>query len=332
MLKNKLIVNTLSLSIALSLGVALPVFAETAETEAGASVEVRATTGAPVKIVPRIDSEVRMDAKAKIKAEMEKKKADLEMRKEKEKEKRGSMASSTESRKKEKMDDKISSAKERAIREIDRRIEGLMKLEGRAEFSKTASTSDKFDISATVQAEIKNFTDLRAKISADTDAETLKTDIASINKSYRIYALVIPQGQIKLAASKLVSAADAVSALSVKLEARINEAKTAGKDVSALTTALVELNAKVADARVQAAAAISLTASLSPDNGDEAVFQANKKALAEAKAKVELGGKSVRLARKSADTIVRSLKQISKTEKIKVEAKTETTVSGEASQ
>ncbi len=324
MLKNKIIAKTLYIIVAINFVVAIPTFAETAEVESNASVRATAETGR-VKVAPRPSGAgVNAEVKASVKVEVMEKKEERKnnkavdvMKKEERKDAKGAEM-------KKKVEYKITQMKERATKEVDRRIEGLMKLEGRSELSKMTRATDKFDISALVSVEIQNLKNLKAKILADTDAETLKADIQTINKSYRIFALVIPQGQIRLAASKLIGLADTLATLSIKLEARINEAKIAGKDVTILATTLTDMNAKIADIRVQANRAISLTATLSPDNGDEAVFQANKKALLDARAKIEAGGKSAKMARKDADIIVKGLKQIRKGD-IKAQATTTST-------
>jgi hypothetical protein len=149
---------------------------------------------------------------------------------------------------------------------------------------------------------------LEAKINADTDPAVLKTDIESITKSYRIYALVIPQGAVLASADRLLMLADSLTALNAKLQTRITAAQTAGKNVSALQTLSADMVAKIADARVQAQAAITLTSSLTPDNGDQAKFEANKKALQDARTKLHAGEKDLKDARKDAGDITKGIK------------------------
>ncbi len=209
-------------------------------------------------------------------------------------------------------------SRERALAEIDRRIVSLNKLEARVNDMDRVSASTKASIKATVAAQITYLTDLRAKIVADTDEATLKADIASITKAYRIYMLIIPQGAVLSAADRIHTTATIMSEFGTKLETRIADAKAAGKDVSALESAYTDYKAKLADAHVQADAAVKLTADLKPDNGDQATIDANKKAMTDARAKIDAGRDDLQTARKDADTIVKGLKTFN----IKVESNT----------
>ena len=128
---------------------------------------------------------------------------------------------------------------------------------------------EKNALSATIQTQLNEMTTLKAKINADTDLATLRVDVQSITKAYRIYMLVIPQGRIMAAADRAMTLADTANTLGAKLEARIAAAKTAGNDVSAEEATYADFQTKIADAQTQAAAATSEVATLTPDNGND---------------------------------------------------------------
>lgn len=205
---------------------------------------------------------------------------------------------------------RVSKGIERANAEIERRISSLNKLAARISGMKKVSDAEKSAISAEVTAEISELSSLKAKIDADKDIETLRADVRSITASYRIYALVIPQGTILAAADRLHTVIDSMSTTGAKVQARITEAQTAGKDVAAMQSAYADFTAKLADAKVQADAAISLVSSLTPDNGDQAKFQANHAALLDARAKIRAGQQDLVAARKDLKTIVQALKAL----------------------
>src|SRR3989338_7131939 len=119
---------------------------------------------------------------------------------------------------------------ERADKEIDRRIEALDKLSKRISEMEKATDVLKTSTSAMVQAQISELTALKAKIDAGTDIAVLRTDVKSITNSYRIFALITQQWHILATADKINTVADWMTALSVKLQARIDLVKTAGKD------------------------------------------------------------------------------------------------------
>lgn len=209
-----------------------------------------------------------------------------------------------------KMQTRITTAKERATQEIDRRIEKLNALNTRVQAMTHVSDTMKTNVASTISTEVSNLTALKAKIEAETEIEALKTDIKSIATSYRIFLLVIPQGHIQVASDKSMAAADSMTTLAGKLETRITEAQQAGSDVTALTSALVDMKAKVDSARVSAQAAVDATASLTPDNGDKTKMTANQAALKDARAKIQSALKDIQAARADAKTIVQGLKSL----------------------
>ena len=87
---------------------------------------------------------------------------------------------------------RITKGKDRADQEITRRITALNDLNTKVQAMARVSANEKTAISAAVASEVANLTTLKGKIDADTDVETLKTDIKSITASYRIFMLVIP--------------------------------------------------------------------------------------------------------------------------------------------
>lgn len=202
---------------------------------------------------------------------------------------------------------RINTAKERADQEIQRRIDSLNTLTLRIQEMIKLSAEQKSALRASINAQITSLNDLKNKIDADTELDVLKADIKSIATSYRIYLLIIPQAHIMVAAEKLKVAADASSALAAKLSTRIDADGASGKDVTKEKTALGDMQAKIADAVLQADAAIALVAGLTPDEGDKAKQEANTKALKDARGKIKTGLKDIAEAREAARTIVKGL-------------------------
>ena len=218
---------------------------------------------------------------------------------------------------------RIEKAQNKASQEINRRIEVIEKLSVRIKEMKKIGDSEKANLLVTLSTEIANLNSLKNKIVADTDLETVKTDVKNITQSYRVFALVIPQWNIVIAADRILFTTDIFASLGGKLKIRIDDAKASGKDVSELLTSLSDLMSKTEEARTDANAAVTLAASLTPDDGDEVKFQANKKALVEARSKVKAGTEALRVARRDADMIVRALKSM----KVKIRTTATTTTS-----
>ncbi len=203
--------------------------------------------------------------------------------------------------------DRGATMQQRGATEIDKRIDQLQKLSARVSGMKRLSDSEKTAVSANLATAISSLTTLKAKIATET-GDALKADMQSIAKAYRVYLLVLPQAAVTAAADRELAISAQFEAESVKLQARIDAAQAAGTDVSALTSALSDMNAKVADAKVQAQAAIDLVATLSPDDGDQATLTANTAALKSARAKLQAGQTDLKAARKDMATIVGGVK------------------------
>ncbi len=195
-------------------------------------------------------------------------------------------------------------------REISNRIDSLNKVSARLQEMKKISATVKTALTTQVQTEISALTTLKAKIDADTDTATLKADVKSITAPIRIYALVIPQVRIAAVSDRALTIADLMVTISGKLSTNISSAATAGKNVTTLQTVLTDLNAKVADSKVQASAAENLVISLTPDNGDATKAASNKAAIKSAQADIKIADQDLRTARKDIETITKGLKAL----------------------
>lgn len=199
--------------------------------------------------------------------------------------------------------------KERANKEITRRIESLNKLLTRINEFKIKKLSDvqKTSLTTQVQTEIAKLTALQAKIEADTDLATLKIDIQSIVTEYRIFALFIPKIQILGAADRLLTTADEMSSHAAMLETKINAKQTEGQNVTELQTLLVDMKAKIADAQTQGQGAIDLVLPLTPEG-----FPGNKTQLQSAREMIGVGIKDLNTARQDARKIIVGLMKFGK--------------------
>src|SRR3989344_1424964 len=202
---------------------------------------------------------------------------------------------------------RITKAKDRANQEIQRRTDMLNELNTRVQAMVHVSADEKMAVSTLVTTQISALADLKAKIDGETDIAELKVDIQSIAQSYRIFMLVMPRARIDVAADKVNTAVTALTALSAKLQTRISGAT--GTSTTA-TAALTDMNAKTADAKVQADAAVALVAGLQPDNGDKTVQTANNAALKDARAKIQAALKDLQAAKQDAHTVVKWLHEV----------------------
>lgn len=202
------------------------------------------------------------------------------------------------------------------------RIDDLNKLNTRVQGMKNVSAEEKASIASEVSLSIANLNTLKVKLDSDTDVTNATNDEKSIATGHRIYALIMPRGYIYAAADRVKTISALMASTSVKIDARIAEAQTAGKDVTAVQKSLVEMKAKVADANVQASAAIELVASLNPDGGDKTKQQANTTALKSAREKIKIATTDLETARKDLKSIIQALRSMN----VKVEGSATSTV------
>lgn len=204
----------------------------------------------------------------------------------------------------------MAAAKSRGDKELDRRVQALTDANIRVQAMQKVTPTFKDNLSTALQTQIAAFNALKAKIDADTDAATLKADVQSITQSYRVYALVLPQVHIAAAADRAVTISTMMQTLGTKLAARIQAAGKAGADVAALTATLNDLGNKITDASTQAQAAVSVSATLAPDNGDKTVMASNTAALKTARTNLATANTDLKAARKDIDTIIKGLKKV----------------------
>ncbi len=194
--------------------------------------------------------------------------------------------------------------------DITARLASLNQLSARIQSMKNVSTTVKANLATTIQTNVTGLTALKSKIDGETDIPTLRADVSSIFTVYRIYALVIPQGYILAASDRVATIDGLMTTFSTKLQARITADQTAGKDVSALQTALTDMNAKIADAGTQAQTAQNGVSSLAPDKGNASVAASNNAALLAARAGIKTATADLKTARQDITTIVTGLKTL----------------------
>jgi hypothetical protein len=198
----------------------------------------------------------------------------------------------------------------RADQEIDRRIKSLTELNARIQAMQKVTDTFKAGVSASITNEINTLNGLKAKIDVDTDAAVLKTDVQSITKSYRIFALVVQQGHIAAMADREVVLVSMMSTLGSKLQARIQTATQAGASTTVMTAALNDMAVKLQSAQKNAEASVTVSAGLTSDEGDAAKMKSNTEALQKARASLKAAQADLVAARKDATTMIAALAKL----------------------
>ncbi len=203
---------------------------------------------------------------------------------------------------------RVTAIQGRSDTEITQRIASLDQILSRIDSMKNISSSDQASLVSSIQAEITDLTSLKAAIDADTSTSTLKADYQSITKSYRVYALVLPQASIIAAADRILDLVTSFNVLTSKLRSSITTAQSNGMNASSSVSAIADIAVKAADAGVQANAAISLVSGLQPDQGVTTALQANTAALKSARTDIKTATADLAAARKDVNVIVNAVK------------------------
>lgn len=199
--------------------------------------------------------------------------------------------------------DRLEKLRARAIAEIDRRLKSLSGLTERISNIKRLTADQKNALSSSIQEQITSLTNLKTKIQADSDLETLKADTKSIVDSYRIYLLYIPKIHILGVADVELNYADKLSELSSKLETRLQEEKATGKDVSQLESLLTQMKSKISEGKAKAQSAFDTVLNLKPED-----YPGNKTSLETARNSLQSAKQSLQEARHLASRIIAGVK------------------------
>lgn len=197
-----------------------------------------------------------------------------------------------------------------ADKQITNRINSLNDSISKIEAIKNISTTNKATIASTTQNEIDSMNALKTKIESDTSTTTLKDDLKSITVDYRVYALIEPQIRILSAADRINQIISLMNTMETKLQARISTLQSSGVDTSSLVSIMSDITTKIADSETQAAAAITKTSSLTPDQGNTATATANSAAIKGAKADIRVGNSDLQTARKDMNNIVSEIRKL----------------------
>jgi hypothetical protein len=130
--------------------------------------------------------------------------------------------------------------------EIDRRLDTMTKLQARVAGAAALTAADRAALQSQLAADASGLAALRTQIDQETDVSVLKTDLGKIATDFRIYLLMAPKVAEVIAAETELAAVGRLGTLQTKLEARIDAAHAAGKDVTRAQSDLDAMNAKVA--------------------------------------------------------------------------------------
>jgi cytochrome b involved in lipid metabolism len=130
--------------------------------------------------------------------------------------------------------------------------------------NKTLTDAQKATLTSILSTNVAGLTALKTSIASSTDASSTKVLVNSIFTNFRIYGIVIPQVRLDKRVFDLQNHSQKLSELFVKVQAKIDEAKTKGKDVTVWQKNLDDSKVLVATDMSKLAGLLPKIATLTP--------------------------------------------------------------------
>jgi len=206
---------------------------------------------------------------------------------------------------------KLTELKARADEAVKDRLGQIDKLTARINGA-GADCGQNADVVSQLGADRTGLQTLDATIQAETDGRRAVAEYRQIFSDFRIYWLETPKTNEIAACDRENKAGATLTALRQKIQARVDEAKAKGNDVTKAQAALDDMASKITDASAKAGQASSSVVGLKPDKGDRGVMQSNIAALSAGRQNLHAGWTDLQTARKDARTAIDELKALKK--------------------
>jgi chromosome segregation ATPase len=198
---------------------------------------------------------------------------------------------------------RLANLKTKGAAEIDRRIANLSAALEKLTAGTKLTAADKATLTKQIQDEVTGLTALKTKLAADTDLAMTRTDVQSIVTEYRVYALMLPKARMAASADRFTVVEDKLTALHDELQTKVDAAKTAGKDTTAMQASLDDMKAKIASAKTKSGSLVTQLLALQPTD-----YNANHTVLAGYRDSLKGAHTDLKTARDDAKSVIDALK------------------------
>jgi hypothetical protein len=185
---------------------------------------------------------------------------------------------------------------------IQRRLNEIDRLTALVNGATHLKSSDRSALLSKLSSDASGLQSLDTKIQGDTDGTTLRSDLQSIVTAYRIYVLVAPQVHIVVASDRVDAFVSLGNSIAGKIQAKIDAAKAAGKDVKKAQEALNDMKKQLADAASAIAGVAANVIVLTPSG-----YPGNRSTLLNARSSILTARVHLVTARTDAHTAVNAL-------------------------
>lgn len=202
---------------------------------------------------------------------------------------------------------RLDQLKAQANEEVVKRLQHLRTLDAAVAGART-DCGHNADLRSQLAADTTGLEALNAEIQAETVPAEAAAAFKQIFTHFRIYWLETPKTRIVIGCDRVVGGGAKLTALEAKIQARVDEAKAAGKDVAAAQAALDTMVGEIASATAAANRADDAVIVLHADKGDRAALDANNAVLAASRQQLRAAMADLNDARTAARTAVDALK------------------------
>ncbi|MBV8162287.1 MAG: hypothetical protein JO265_15315 [Acidimicrobiia bacterium] len=151
---------------------------------------------------------------------------------------------------------------------------------------------------------------LDATIQAETGLARAVAEFRQIFVDYRVYLLQTPKAYQAVGCAKLAKVNATLGSLAQQIQARVNQAKANGRDVTGAQAALNDLASQLGAAATSANQASSAVVPLQPDQGNGAVLASNLATLAAGRSGLHAALADLHAARRDAATAIDDLRAL----------------------
>lgn len=197
---------------------------------------------------------------------------------------------------------RLTNLKTRGAAEIDRRIASLEAALAKLTASTHLPDADQATLTQQVNDELASLKALKADLADDTDLTDARTHVQSVVTDYRVYALMLPKARMVASADRFVVAQDKLAQLAAKLQTKVDAAKTAGHDTTAMQAKLDDMTAQIAASKTAAAGMVTKLLVLKPTD-----YNANHTVLVDYRASLKTAHDDLKTARDDAKSVIDAL-------------------------
>lgn len=185
----------------------------------------------------------------------------------------------------QRQDTELAKLQQKASTMIDERITTLNALLSRIQSDTRLSDTDKTTLTTNINNMISNLQSLKAKIAADTDVTTARTDAKSIVTSYHVFATFEPETRLLTIVSNLQTTAGNLQNLVPLLQNLSSTLKSQGKDTTTIDAAITDISTQLTNINTTLASdKTKLDSIATSTNDNQATFTQIRQDLAKVKA------------------------------------------------